>query len=281
VLAATVLALASASLHAAWNLVIKTSDERDLAAWGQFVFGALLTVPVLVVIGLPPAAVLGFLLASSAVHAVYVTSLVQAYTHGDFSLAYPLARGGGALLAGIGGVVLLGDDLGAGSWLAIAIVVGGLVSLIGRGATAASVGWAAFTALTIGTYTVIDAEGAREAGDVAIDGVRYAFALMLLSALAISLVGVARGRRAAFVESARTEWVRYLGMGACLTGAYTLVLVAVRLAPVGYVAMLRESSIVIGAFAGWLLLHERLGRHRVVSSAVMVVGLVLLVGLSA
>jgi multidrug transporter EmrE-like cation transporter len=151
VLAATLLALASASLHAAWNLFIKTSDERDLAAWGQFVFGGLLTVPALVVIGLPPAEVAGFLFASAVVHAVYIASLVQAYTHGDFSLAYPLARGGGALLAGIGGVLLLGDELSTASWLAIAIVVGGLVSLIGRGASAVSVGWAAFTALTIAT----------------------------------------------------------------------------------------------------------------------------------
>ena len=56
-----------------------------------------------------------------------------------------------------------------------------------------------------------------------------------------------------------------------------MVLVAVRFAPVGYVTMLRESSVVIGAFAGWLLLKERLGRHRVVSSIVMAVGMVLLI----
>ncbi len=56
-----------------------------------------------------------------------------------------------------------------------------------------------------------------------------------------------------------------------------MVLVAVRLAPVGYVAMLRESSIVIGAVAGWLLLKEHLGRHRVVSSVVIAAGMGLLV----
>jgi drug/metabolite transporter (DMT)-like permease len=65
--------------------------------------------------------------------------------------------------------------------------------------------------------------------------------------------------------------------GAALTAAYTMVLVAVRLAPVGYVTMLRESSIVIGALAGWLVLKEHLGRHRVVSSCVIGSGMVLLV----
>jgi drug/metabolite transporter (DMT)-like permease len=51
----------------------------------------------------------------------------------------------------------------------------------------------------------------------------------------------------------------------------------VRLAPVGYVTMLRESSIILGALAGWLLLKEHLGRHRVISSAVMATGMVLLI----
>ena len=277
VLAATLLALGSAGLHAGWNLFIKTSIDRDLASWGQFVFGGLLTIPVLVVIGLPPSDVWVFLVLSSFVHAAYMNGLVMAYTHGDFSMAYPLARGGGAFLAAIGGVALLGDHINPAAWIAIAIVVGGLISLMGRGTTRLSIFWALFTAGTIATYTLIDSHGAREAGDVATDGVRYALALVPLSAVTITVVAVARGRSGAFVAGLPKQWTRYVAAGAALTVAYTLVLVAVRLAPVGYVAMLRESSIVIGAFAGWLLLKEHLGRHRVVSSIVIASGMVLLI----
>ena len=56
-----------------------------------------------------------------------------------------------------------------------------------------------------------------------------------------------------------------------------MVLAGVRLAPVGYVAALRESSVVLGAGAGWLFLHERLGRARLVSAVVVAAGLVLLI----
>jgi drug/metabolite transporter (DMT)-like permease len=63
----------------------------------------------------------------------------------------------------------------------------------------------------------------------------------------------------------------------CSTLAYCLVLAGARLAPVGYVAALRESSVVLGAGAGWLFLHERLGRARLVSAAVVAGGLVLLI----
>jgi len=277
VLLATVLALGSAVLHATWNLFIKTSEERDLASWGQFLLGGLLALPVVVVIGLPARDVWWLLAVSACIHAVYVSALVQAYHHGDFSFAYPMARGGGAFLAAVGGVVFLGDSLPPAAWLAIAVIVGALLSLVGRGVTRASIGWALATAVTIATYTLVDAHGSREAGDAALDGVRYGVALMPLSALTISLVGLARGRGRAFVATVPKQWSRYLGAGACLTAAYTMVLAAVRFAPVGYVTMLRESSIVIGAFAGWLLLKEHLGHRRVVSSMVMAVGMVLLI----
>ena len=56
-----------------------------------------------------------------------------------------------------------------------------------------------------------------------------------------------------------------------------MVLVAVRQAPVGYVTMLRESSVVIGPLLGWLVLHEQLGRERVRAGGVVLTGLVLLV----
>jgi drug/metabolite transporter (DMT)-like permease len=43
------------------------------------------------------------------------------------------------------------------------------------------------------------------------------------------------------------------------------------------VAALRESSVVLAAAAGWVFLHERLGRARLASAVVVTSGLVLLV----
>lgn len=91
--AATLLALGATVLHAAWNLLVKTSDDRFLAAWGQFLVGGLVFVPVLFVVGPPGLEVAPLLVCSSVVNVVYVAALVRAYGAGDFSLAYPLARG--------------------------------------------------------------------------------------------------------------------------------------------------------------------------------------------
>lgn len=273
-LEATLLALGSAVLHAGWNFLVKTSDERFLTAWGQFLVGGILTVPVLLFTGLPDADTLPYLATSSAVHVVYVGALVRAYHHGDFSFAYPIARGGGALVAAIGGVAFLSDELSALSWLSIAVVVAGLLSLVRPHVGLLAIAWAMFTALTIGVYTTIDAAGARHTDD----GFVYGIVLFVGIGVALSIAGIARGRAPDFVRYLRTtDRLRVVAGGLAAVVAYSMVLAAVRLAPVGYVAALRESSVVLGAAAGWLLLHERLGRMRVVSSLVVAAGLILLI----
>jgi drug/metabolite transporter (DMT)-like permease len=270
---ATVLALGAAVLHATWNLLIKTADDRDLAAWGQFVFGGVALLPVLVFIGAPTAAAWPFLIGSALVHVFYVWALVAAYEHGDFSFAYPLARGGGAMVAALLGVVLLGDGLGVGGWASLLVVTIGLASLIRPGTPRNEVVYALLTAALIGSYTVIDTAGSRHTTD----GFAYGIALTGVTGIALSIVGVARGRGPAFAASVRTSWRRHLISGICLATAYSIVLVAVRYASVGYVATLRESSVVLGAALGWLLLHERLGGRRLVSAVIVTAGLIALV----
>lgn len=272
--AATVLALSSAVLHATWNLLLKTSseDERDLAMWGQLLAAAVLAAPVLLIIGAPSARALPWLGLSMLVHVGYATALVGAYRAGELSLTYPLARGGGALIAAIGGVALLGDSLPALAWVAIVVIVVGLVALVGRRSSPRPVALALVTAITIGAYTVVDSRGARLTS-----GASYGLALMPAIAIGVSAAGLARGRARALVIAASRSWKQWTIAGACTAAAYTLVLIAVRSAPVGYVAMLRESSVVLGALAGWLLLRERLGARRLASSCIVLSGLVLLV----
>ena len=75
----------------------------------------------------------------------------------------------------------------------------------------------------------------------------------------------------------RRWWRRALVTGLAALVTYGMVLVAVRHAPVGYVAALRESSVVLGALAGWRLLGEGDHRRRIAAAGVVVVGLITLV----
>lgn len=274
-LTATLLALGAAVLHAGWNLLIKQGGDRWIALWGQFFAGGLLCLA-----GLGAASALGHPLPASAwgwaglsglTHIPYCWFLARAYDHGDFSLVYPMARGGGAMLAAVGGVALLGDQLNPLSAAAIACVGLGLFLLAGR-ATGTGVQAALVVAAAIGTYSVIDARGIRATGTPL-----YALATLTATAVTTSSFGIVTGRRREMAVAMRAGWRRFALIGAASAVTYGMVQLAFRRAPVGYVTALRESSVVLAAFAGVRLLGEPAGRRRIGASMVVVSGLLLLV----
>ncbi|MGD9999371.1 MAG: hypothetical protein AB7L17_17760 [Ilumatobacteraceae bacterium] len=270
-LTATLLALAAAVLHAAWNLSVKQSGDRWLALWGQFsIAGTLGLVVIVAARGLPAEGWI-WAAASGTIHLPYCWFLARAYDHGDFSLVYPMARGGGALLAAIGGIVLLHDELSTLGVAAIVIVAGGLVLLSGRARGPAL--WSGATvAVTIGAYSVVDAKGIRST-----DTALYALASFVGTGATTTIFGLATGRRRDMAASMRLNWRRYALMGVASAVTYGMVQLAFRYAAVGYVTALRESSVILAAFAGSRMLGESGGRRRVAASSVVLGGLILLV----
>ena len=69
------------------------------------------------------------------------------------------------------------------------------------------------------------------------------------------------GRGRDLVAFLSTAWKRTSVAAAMTILAYGLVLIAVRHAPVGYVAALRESSVLIAVFVGSRYLGEGRGQH--------------------
>lgn len=270
-LLATVFALSAAVLHAGWNLIAKRAIDPFLALWGQFLLAAMLSLPLALAAGGLPLAGWGWASLSGLVHLPYVLGLAWAYRHGDFSLAYPVARGGGALVAALGGVLLLDDRLGAWSVVAIGLVVVGLC-LLAMGAPARQLTAALLVAGTIGTYTTIDSHAARR-----FEGVAYVFAAFVMIGGTVTIWGLASGRGRALATIGADAWRRTAIAAVMSVVTYGLVLLAVRRAPVGYVAALRESSVLLAALVGWRLLGEQRGRTRGVAASLVVGGLVLLI----
>ena len=271
-LLATVFALAAAALHAGWNLRVKASEDRFVALWGQFLTIGPLCAAGFALTGLPERDAWPWLALSAVIHVGYVACLAQAYEAGDFSLAYPLARGGGAMVAAIGGIAFLDDRLSPLGYLAILVITGGLVSFVRPGTSWHSIRWALLVAVLIGCYTLADAVGARRT-----EGIAYVLGTFFGTAITVSAFGVATGHLGNLRRTWGASWRRHLTSGLASFAAYGLVLFAVRWAPVGYVTALRESSVVLAAIAGWRYLAEGFGRARLASATVVVTGLVLLV----
>ncbi len=272
-LTATLMALAAACLHAGWNLAVKRNTDSGLALWGQFFIAMFVAAGILLgwwILFDGPSFAWRYTLLSGVTHLPYSMMLVRAYQTGDFSVSYPIARGGGAVGAAVLGVVLLDDVLSQLTAVGIVIAASGFF-LLSRGSLR-QMRFALATAVIIGIYTAIDATGVRESADPA----AYALSIFVTTGLSVSAWTFTTRRREAFA-ALRTQW-RQFGFAAIGTlGSYCLVLLAMRRAPVGYVAVLRESSVLIAAFVGWKLLGEADHRRRIGGAAVVLVGLAALV----
>lgn len=271
-LTATILALVAAVLHAGWNFSVKQSvGDRLLALWGQFFVAGVLAAIVLVVAGGIPARGFVWAAMSGLIHVPYCVLLAKAYGVGDFSLAYPIARGGGALIAGLGGIALLGDSFRPVGVVGMVVVAVGLFALAGRGASTQVI-VALGVAATIGVYSVVDAKGIRS-----VDTPLYAAASFVCLTAAMTVYSLGTGRSTEMVIAMRTYWRRFVIMGVASGVTYALVQIAFQRAPVGYVTCLRESSVVIAAFVGARYLGEEQAIRRIAAAGVVVVGLLLLV----
>jgi len=276
VLLATLLSLAAAVLHAGWNLVAKrAAGDRYMVLWVQFFMAGVIALPIAVtnhaLFGMPGTAYLWAAL-SGIVHLPYLWLLAKAYTIGDFSISYPVARGGGAALAAIGGVLFLADELNGWEVLGIATVVAGL-SMLAVGTAGRQLAVALGVALTIGTYSILDAAGSRtNSGSIA-----YIFATMVASAAANTTFALSTGRRHDMVAMVRMRWRQALAAGSAATATYGMVTVAWQYASVGYVTALRESSVILAALAGWKYLGEGDHRRRITAALVVFGGLLILV----
>jgi len=269
---AAALAFGSAFLHAGWNLFVKSSDDRLIANWGTLMGAALVAPIALAIGGVPDAVTFPYLATSVVLHLGYSLALVRAYQTSDFSVAYPIARGMAPLLVAVGGVLFLGDSLGLLGLLGAAVATIGLVSIGLSAGQSRNVRWAVVTGSFIVSYTLVDAAGVRSGGN----SLGYVSVLLLASWVTFTAVVLLRRRPGELTAAFRADPLRMTAAGAMSVGAYVMVLAAVQMAPVGYVATLRETSVVLGVLGGWFLLKESFGPRRTRAALAIVAGVALL-----
>jgi drug/metabolite transporter (DMT)-like permease len=265
--------LAAALVHASWNALVKSGDDR-LASVA--IIGAtqiLVSLALLPFVTPLPLAAWPYVAVSTALSTAYMLALQHAYRAGDFSQVYPLARGTAPLVVALLSVLILGEVLSGLAWLAIGTICIGIVSLgLSRGPArdAKPILWALLTGLFIGCYTLIDGLGVRAAGDPTAYRVWMSLAtgaFTVVCALAL------RGRAAA--PTPRTIKLGALA-GALSYGSAWTVMWAMAEAPIALVSALRETGIVFAAIIGVVALNERLDLARAASIASTLAGTALL-----
>lgn len=267
----------SAFLHAGWNLLLKNADKKYITIWWALVLGSILGLPFLI-LHLPiPARIWPYALASAVVETIYDATLAAAYVREDFSLVYPIARGGAPALLGLWAILFLKERPSLWGTIGLLVLTGGLM-IVGssrwwsagrKGVTSAvGIGLACLVALMISIYSVIDGAAVR-----LMDAASYTVLVFILNAIFVIPVITRLYGWQAVLDEGRRHWQQVTAIGFLDIGSYMLVLVAFSLAPVAYAGAIREISIVLGALAGWLWLKESFGRVRVIGALIIFAGI--------
>jgi drug/metabolite transporter (DMT)-like permease len=215
-------------------------------------------------------------LVSALLHIVYQLALQRGYAAGDLNVVYPLARGAGPLLTFVVAVTVL-DQRPSPVEVAgvLAVVAGVLLISFGGGARRlagdrAGVIWGFATGASIAAYTLWDN---RSVNALDVPPVPYFVLGLALQLPFLAVLVAGRSDPTPVREVWATARTPALAVATLSPLAYLLVLRAMQLAPVALVAAARESSIVVGAVFGWLVLREPRPARRLVGAVVVLAGI--------
>ncbi len=268
--------LTAALFHATWNATVKSGKDSLITLTGVNVATGCIALPIAFMVGLPSSESWPYLIASAILHFGYYIALSEAYRFGDFSQAYPIARGTAPIIVTLYGVFVLGEILSLFETLSLIGIIAGLLIFVTRGfgrvvqdkhALFAALATSAF----IGGYTIVDGIGGRLSENVP----GYMVWLSILDAVPI-LIYTTLKRNVSQVMTLCKEWKILLVGGALALSSYSMVVWSMTQAPIPLVSALRETSIIIAALIGAFYFKEPSGKRRIIASIVIFLSVVLL-----
>jgi phosphonate utilization associated putative membrane protein len=275
--------LFGALLHATWNALVKSSGDKQLDLALVHLLGALVSLPLLAWVGLPPVAAWPFIGASLLIHVAYYITLNGAYQHGDLGSTYPIMRGSAPLLVALGSTAL-GEPLTPAAWLGVGAVTVGvlLVGLARPGETlhhGRAIAFALANAVVIAAYTIVDGRGVRISAEAGYTAASYVVLLFVLDGIpypALVFAQRSADARRAMLAYARKRWPLATLGGLASLGSYWIALWAMTRAPVAAVSALRETSVLFATALSVLVLKERFGLQRASGAVIIVAGVIAL-----
>lgn len=275
------LVLMAAVMHASWNALVKAGSDKTAMQILVIFFSGLPAIAAIPFFPLPDPASWPFLAASTVIHFAYYVALLGAYRHGDLSQTYPIARGSSPVIVAVGAWLMVGETQGPMQMLGIAIASIGIISLAGplrfgpnsgrRDGEGKAIAFAFATSITIALYTLMDGMGVRSTAEP----MSYVLWLLALESPLMLLVGLWL-RRGRLVATFRPNLARGVFGGLIAGLGYGIVIWAMSHAPMAHVSMLRETSVILAAAIGALLLGEPFGKRRIAAATLVAVGNALL-----
>ena len=271
----------SAVFHAWWNILARQHDRpRDCLA-AMTVATASLCLVILPFSGLPGVEAWPWLAAASITNVLYVRLLGGAYAQHDFCVVYGIVRATVPAILFLAGALYLGEKTEWAGRLGLVIVIASILIFAIAGSAAYRLGYKTIAkstsaGLILAGGIFLDVQGIRAAGNSFMDVVAYAATSSLLTAAGVLAVTAVNGGNVIWVL--RNNAARCYAGAALLLVAYLLGMWAYAQGPMGLVAPIRESSILVAGALAVMILRDKVTYGQWAAMVLATVGIVLVQG---
>ncbi len=291
-LTSVALILLSAFCHALWNFYSKSSkDTRILFFWCGFYTVAIAFIAFGIKHPVVPKPVWVYIAGSAFVHLLYKLSLTHAYTVGEISFVYPIARSAPAFLP-LFAFLFLKERISVQGLIGILCVMISILlyqqrekhiqfKTFFRYLRKPDSLWAFATLASVIGYSLIDKQGMSEfhrysAETLLWRAVTYYLMENSISQVFYGLSCLARFPHQQVIQIGRTEWKRALAIVGLSLVSYSLILYVLMTEKVSYVTAVRQCSVIFVVLLGGYALKETYTKRRLIAAVVMILGIFLI-----
>lgn len=286
------LILLSAFCHALWNFYSKSSkDTRILFFWCGFYTIVIAFIAFGIKQPVVPKPVWIYIAGSAFVHLLYKLSLTHAYTVGEISFVYPIARAAPAFLP-LFAFLFLKERISVPGLIGILCVMASMLLYQQREARIQFKAFFRFlrqpdallayaTLASVIGYSLIDKQGMSEFHRHSTDApmwraVTYYLMENSISQVLYGLSCLARFPHQRIAQIGRAEWKRALAIVGLSLVSYSLILYTLMTEKVSYVTAVRQCSVIFVVLLGGYALKETYTKRRLIAAVMMVLGIFLI-----
>jgi len=261
----------AAFLHALWNIIIKSLNNSLVGIAVKVFFQSIIFTPIIFFVPLPEGITWFYLICSFLLHSLYFILLGIMYNREDLTFIYPVARGCAPVFVTILSLIFLYDTISLFGIIGILIVSFALIIIsfnkFNTKIDIKIIGISLFIAFIISIYTFTDGAGVRSVENSSTFIVWNFFFGGWIS------IGYAylTNKKALFSLK-----LKELFLILCATvvsfSAYAIIIWSMKYEPIGFVASMRESSIIFASIIGFFILKEKIGYIRITSGIIFFIG---------
>ena len=262
----------AAFLHALWNIIIKSLNNSLVGIAYKVFFQSLIFTPIIFFVPLPEGITWFYLTCSFLLHSLYFILLGIMYNREDLTFIYPVARGCAPIFVTILSLIFLNDVIPFFGIIGILIASLALIlisiSNFNKKINFKTIGISIFIAFVISIYAFSDGAGVRSVNNSATFIVWNFF---LGGWISIGYVFLTNKKE---LFELQLKDLMFILLATIISfSAYAIIIWSMKYIPIGFVASMRESSIIFASLIGYYFLKEKVGYIRFLSGLIFFLGI--------